>query len=405
MRLRHKRGVLLAVAAFAIASVVGGCTGSNPAPVLPTGSAGVSVAATAIAPNGTPTAALSTASVPAEVSPTVTAAVSPSRAPATPKPVASVDTRPKPGGFVWRRGGPTEIGGDILATPGGYLATCAYETGTADQPALAFHACSSKDLLTWTTPPDPALFLNVTGDEFLPYVTIAVKSGYAVESEVPFNNGDSLSTDWYSADGVSWQKGIPPDQTIPDACVRTVSTGTDCLNVEWVVSNPKSGVSLAWFEDGMLVSKNGWKTSTKVTEPYLAEVPITPVAMSDGSWIAACYWLPPLDPNGGVVGDANLSLVASTDGLHWKQIETTPGTDVGDVALVGGRVFATFLDEENQGDQAVYDLYESTDRGKTWLAVGDAAATQVTGRNVFGLGTRVIAMDDELSPIAWIGTP
>jgi hypothetical protein len=348
-----------------LAGLVVGCTGATS-----------STGATPL-----PTAAVVATATPSQ-------AASPSRPLATPTARVTALSTAKPkatphaGGYAWHEGGPSWVAGDVVATPAGYLATCTDEGQTA-------HAlCSSRDLITWTTPPDRATYAGPNNGQFLPYVVIDVKSGYAARSD----DGSGTKTAWYSADGKTWQEGIPSGQQIPAPCVPgSVSPGS-CLTVDWVVSNPRTGLSLAWSDGALLMSTNGWATRTKVTADNPHGMPDAPVIAADGTWLASCYW----------TADLPLSLISSRDGTHWTELDSTPGTDVGSYAVLGKDEFATFLSDE--GEALTYFLYESRDGGATWLPVVDSAGAPIDGRYVHAIGSRVV-VDDGLGQFQWVGAP
>lgn len=311
-----------------------------------------------------------------------------------PKPSKAPTPLPRAAGYTWRAGDRAWIAGDIVVVPGGYLATCTDEGGTT------YTLCSSHDLIAWSSPADAAVFAGPAGGDFLPTGVLAVKNGFGAESDIP----SRVTTEWYSADGLTWQKGIPAAQAMPDVCVPNAATGGGCLPTDWIVSNPKTGVSLAWCDHQMYRSNNAWATQTRVWANLIG-VPDAPEVMADGTWITHGFWSDeqpqPGDPG---VGDAPEVLVTSKDGTHWSTIDSTPDGEIGTFDVVGKDLFATFLSDA--GEALTYDVYESRDGGKTWPPVQTAAGEQIQGQYVQGFAGRVVVTDDDPPmQIQWVGAP
>jgi hypothetical protein len=396
--------------AFVLAAALGACTSA-----VESGTPIVAPSATAV-PSGTSNAA-------APVGPSYSPSALPSAIPpaATSSSLASVPSLPPTANPnfrqpTWVAGGPTGIAGDIIATPGGYLATCLRDDG---DPA---GVCSSKDLVAWKVPPDPKLFVG--GANFFPYQSVPVKSGYGAESydpnqqQPPISDAPDSGVRWYSADGVHWQEGIPSAQLLPPApqpCVPVQGADPGCANLDFVVSNPKSAVSLAGVDvdvtnsqgnfiyTHVLVSKDHWATWKEVTLPGdLWQLQGDPELLPDGTWLAACTVMPPPPPDGVVYGgDPEAIFIASKDGVHWTKTQD----DIAPVFFVvmGARIFASDGGYEGGGP-----IMESPDGGKTWLAMQDPSGNEVSGEYLEVVGGKIVVfegIDSDPGAILWVGTP
>ncbi|HEX7490118.1 MAG TPA: hypothetical protein VF337_00250 [Candidatus Limnocylindrales bacterium] len=138
---------------------------------------------------------------------------------------------------------------DILAVPGGYLATLRFDKGYA--------LCWSPDLLVWYSPGADKV-RNTSGSTFYPVGAVPVKKGYGaavVGDPATFGGYSDVRYDaWYSADGISWSLGIPSSvradpPTLGDYPCSPALYGGTCLY---------DGSLLGWM-DGIAISTNGGK--------------------------------------------------------------------------------------------------------------------------------------------------
>jgi hypothetical protein len=313
----------------------------------------------------------------------------------------------------WRRGGEAWLAGDIIATPGAFLAACAlnedafYFDGD-------FSTCSSSDLVHWSSRPGRAVFVNEGSHPFLPVRAIQVKHGYAAVGLTSDGWEGIPSLEWYSADGVHWQEGIPADQLpdLPDPCVTDPSLAGVCKHSEFEVSDPESRTVVAVYyyvraEDnrawsGLRVSRDGGATwSEPRLDKDLWTVNAPPQRLPDGTWILVFELMSPAPPEGVVLaGDADRILVTSPDAIHWSK---QPNSDkIVFLATLDSSIYATF----GYYQSGNCDVEVSMDGGRTWLEVVGPAGEDLVGEYLQTVGGKVVVFEGlDYAPgrIMWVG--
>lgn len=294
----------------------------------------------------------------------------------------------------------------IIAVPHGYLASC----NTADSEG-DFVLCSSRDLVTWKSPPEASLYVNTGGKPLFPGEAVPVKSGYGTRER---GTGPDRP-EWYSPDGVHWQEGIPGSQVVAGSvgpCLPDPQSAT-CASLAFVVSDPRSRVALAGVDryvsnssgnyifTHVLVSSDGWSTRQEVTLPDpLWQIYSEPQILPDGTWIAICTVMPGPLPSGVVVGgNPDTVFITSKDGVHWQTLPDVQGAAY--MAVIGTKIFASFGEWGGP-------VSESQDRGATWLPMTDTAGSSVGGYYMEAVNGRVLVFDgDNVGPgtLLWVSTP
>lgn len=338
-------------------------------------------------------------------SPSATAAHTPSAAARTTRPTAT----PKVVKGGWKAG-KVWIYGDIVQTAKGFLAACAFTEDAYFSSGEAL--CSSSDLINWTSPPDSTVFVNGAADDFLPEYSIPVNSGFAVAGSKTNDPGD---IEWYSADGIHWNEGIPDDQRLPnppDPCVAWSAISGDCAAADYLLASADSKTIVAVYSYGpdsdnyvwerLAVSTDGGATWQKPSLPKdLWQVYTAPQRMADGTWFAIFTVMPPAPPPGAVYGGSpSAILVTSKDAIHW-QVQADSSSIVF-AASLGSSIYGSFGDYESGGG----DIEVSTDGGKSWIPVTDAAGDEITGEYILSVGGKIVVCDgvnSDPAAITWVG--
>jgi hypothetical protein len=318
---------------------------------------------------------------------------------ASPTPTAS-----RVGGVSWKHLGSMRFSG-IIAVPQGYLASCNTAESEGD-----FVLCSSRDLVTWKSPPEPSLYVNAGGRQLFPGEAVPVKSGYSTRER---GTGPDR-TEWYSPDGVHWQEGIPASEVVAGSVGPCLPDPYwSCAILPFVVSDSRSRVALAGVDryvskssgnyifTHVLVSSDGWSTWQEVTLPDpLWQIYSEPQILPDGTWIAICTVMPGPLPSGVVVGgNPDTVFIISKDGVHWQTLPDVQGAAY--MAVIGTKIFASFGEWGGP-------VSGSQDRGATWLPMTDTAGSSVAGYYVEAVNGRVLVFDgDCVGPgvLLWVSTP
>jgi hypothetical protein len=325
----------------------------------------------------------------------------PSLTPPATTPTATRVQAPTPsptptGGMSWQEAGTISFGG-IIAVPNGYLASCDVES------AGTVRLCSSRNLLTWQSPPDPAMYVNAGGRPFLPAGTVAVKSGYGARGGL----GQAHPIpEWYSSDGVHWQEGIPADQIV-GPCMSDATRASGCAWVVFAVSSPNSPIAFAYVSGSsarhVLVSNDGWSTWEDVTLPTdwtSLDWAQPPLALPDGSWVAAATAPLPARPSGpAVIGEPPPDdLITTRDGVNWQSM---PGyQSPAYLAVLGTRIFVSTGGAQGR-------VTESQDGGQSWSVVRNAA-DGLYPYYITTLDGHLLVFDGDVTfsdHLLWIGTP
>lgn len=304
------------------------------------------------------------------------------------------------GGWGWR-GVADPAPGVVAPVANGFLGECL----ASGLPA----ACTSRDGVAWTLPPDPAV-LTVDGGGFFAGWSVAHgPAGWVAAGTVDPGT-------WRSSDGVHWSKVAVDLPGLQHAQVQALPAGfamfaltrnggqqtvrllitTD--GAAWTPVDLPAGISEVRLagavglvgsrvENGTsaagAVSSADGRTWTALTLPDGVGSLSTTIRLGSGAYVGV-----------GTVG----TMVTSTDGVAWRASDG-PGSAVDSLALVGGRLLAIARVPSTD----IPALWESPD-GTSWQRVALLQGNPLSGTQLVSLGDRVgILSGSKLTAVGWPG--
>ncbi len=175
--------------------------------------------------------------------------------------------------------------------------------------------------------------------------------------------------------------------------------------LDFVASSRQSAVAFAGarvrpYVDGLpswYTTGDGWVTWHEMTPPtgWTTFLDAPPQVLPDGTWFALAEAAPRHLSGPGVIGEPELDMITSRDGVNWQLVSGVQSPRY--AAVLGSSLFASAGVVE-----------ESQDGGATWLKMRDASGAEVAGLYTVELGGHVLVFDGELNfpnHLLWIGTP
>jgi Peptidase propeptide and YPEB domain len=323
---------------------------------------------------------------------------SPNATSATTLPTSAFDS--VTGDWGWRRVADPAPGA-VAPVTNGYLGECLANGAPA--------ACTSRDGVAWTLPPDPAVLTVDDGGVFAGWSVAHGSTGWVAVGTVDPGT-------WHSSDGVHWSKVAVDLPGLQHAQVQALPAGFAMLalannggqpaarllistdGASWtpvdlpagisevrlagavglVGSRVESGASVA----GAVSSADGLNW-TALTLPDGVGSLSTTIRLASGTYVGV-----------GTVG----TMVTSTDGVTWRA-SAGPGSPVDSLALVGARLVAIAKVPSTD----VSALWESPE-GTTWQRVALLDGNPLSGTQLTSLGDRIgVLAGSKLTMIGWPG--
>jgi hypothetical protein len=302
------------------------------------------------------------------------------------------------GDWGWRRVAEPAPG---VAVPvaNGFLGECLANGAPA--------ACTSRDGVAWTLPPDPGV-LAVEGGAFAGWSVAHGSSGWVAAGTVDPGT-------WRSTDGIHWSAVATDLPGLLHAQVQALPAGFAMLAATTISGQPASKLLIstdgaAWtavdlpagvaevrlagsvglvgsrVESGSsvagAVSSADGRNWTALTLPDQVNGLSTTIRLASGIYVGV-----------GTVG----TMVTSADGVTW-QASTGPGSPVESLVAVGGRLLAIARVPSTD----VSALWESAD-GTAWQRVALLDGKPLSGTQLVSLGDRVGILTG--SKLTMIGRP
>jgi len=302
------------------------------------------------------------------------------------------------GDWGWRRVA-DPAPGVVAPVTNGYLGECLANGAPA--------ACSSRDGVAWTMPPDPAVLAVDDGTAFTGWSVAHGSTGWVAAGTVDPGT-------WRSTDGVHWSAVVIDLPGLVHAQVQALPDGFAMLAATNISGQPAA--KLLASPDGAVWTAVDWPTGISVVR-LAGAIGLVGLRVENGSVTGVVSstdgrnWTPLTLPDGvdglsttirlasgiyvgvGTVG----TMVTSADGLTW-QASTEPGSPVDSLAAVGGRLLAIARVPSTD----VSALWESTD-GTAWQRVALLDGKPLSGTQLVSLGDRVGILAG--SKLAMIGRP
>jgi hypothetical protein len=306
------------------------------------------------------------------------------------------------GDWGWRRVGDPAPGA-VVPVANGFLGECVANGLPA--------ACTSRDGVAWTLPPDPAVLAVDGGAPFAGWSVAHGAAGWVATGTIDPGT-------WRSSDGVHWSAVAVDLPGLQRAQVQALPAGfamvartfdggqsasrllTSADGSTWTPLDLPAGVSAVRpggaiglmaargdQVDGSMasrvVSSSDGRSWTALTLPDGVEGLSTTIRVPSGVYVGV-----------GTVG----TMVTSTDGVTW-QASAGPGSPVDSLAAVGGRLVAI----ARVPNTAVSALWESAD-GKAWQRAALLDGNPLSGTQLVSLGDRVgLFAGSRLAMIGWPG--
>jgi len=334
-------------------------------------------------------------------------AVRQGRAEPSPSAPASASFDVETGGWGWWRVGEPSPG--LLApVANGFLGECVANGLPA--------ACTSKDAVTWTLPPDSNVLAVEGAAPFAGWSVAHGTAGWVATGTVDRGT-------WRSSDGVHWSPVVVDLPGLQKAQVQALTDGfamvaqvydgqqtaskllTSSDGATWTPLDLPAGVSAPQFGGaiGLVAVKGETIDGTQVTEVVSSSDGIDwhALTLPDGvSSVSAAMRLGSgkyvAIGTAGVAAGAK-KLLTSADGVTW-QIGTGLGTWLDSLAVVGPRIVAISV----VPNTALPALWESTD-GSAWQRIALLDGNPLSGTQVVSLGDRVGLFSG--SKLTMVGAP
>ncbi len=303
------------------------------------------------------------------------------------------------GDWGWRRVGDPAPGA-VVPVANGFLGECVANGLPA--------ACTSRDGVAWTLPPDPAVLAVDGGAPFAGWSVAHGAAGWVATGTIDPGT-------WRSSDGVHWSAVAVDLPGLQRAQVQALPAGFAMLasasvggqpaakllispdGSAWTAVDRPTGISVVRLagaiglvglrmENGSVagvVSSSDGRSWTALILPDGVEGLSTTIRLASGVYVGV-----------GTVG----TMVTSADGVTW-QASTGPGSPVDSLAAVGGRLLAIARVPSTD----VSALWESTD-GTAWQRVALLDGKPLSGTQLVSLGDRVgLFAGSRLATIGWPG--
>ena len=295
-------------------------------------------------------------------------------------------------GVVWTKlGSPMSVW--FEAMPRGYVAT---STSCWDESSGTVY--TSRDGITWTTPPDPRIF--ATTDEGFCLAThgpVRGPAGYVLAGRVT----DGVTTIWQSTDGIRWHRNDVPSLNGMDlsgiAPTRTGYLVGDGNGNYWTSTDGVSWTPAAYDAYKLQTGQPG--------------VPILTGGEGGTSWFSldgGRTWGETTTPKGmklleGVArlgslyyGDweigGTFKIYSTRDMQHWAPTKA-PGNP-GSIVALGDRLYVV-----DYGDTLTGNVYSSAD-GRKWSPVKDRSGHTIQADTLEVVGGRLFVLNGAITWVA-----
>jgi hypothetical protein len=98
----------------------------------------------------------------------------------------------------------------------------------------------------------------------------------------------------------------------------------------------------------------------------------------------------------------NETLVTSTDGVTWQALPAKPGGSFMSLRSIDGRLILNMNMSVGANNDGPYEVWQSSDGGKTWQSVPDPEGFPVTGY-VRGFAGGLMVQTTDNTPTWWLG--